>query len=243
MANALGLNGASGNASALSTLENTPGYQFALQQGEQAVDRGAAAQGLGTSGNALNAEDQYAQGLASQTYNNYVSQLQPYLGVQENAASGISNANLTTGSNLSTLNSNQGTLAYNTQTGIGNAQAAADTAAQNAENSFINGAVNAVGNIGGALLGKTANAGNTSDIRLKRDVVKVGKAANGINLYRYRYLWSDVPYIGVMAQEVQKVRPDAVSRGADGYLRVHYDRLGLRLQTLDEWLCHQRQAA
>lgn len=154
LGNALGLNGASGNASALSTLQNTPGYQFALQQGLQAVDRGSAAKGLGTSGNALNAEDQYAQGLASQTYNNYVSQLQPYLGVAENAAQGVANTNLTTGSNLASENLGQGNYVSNIQTGIGNANAAADTAAQNAENSFINGAVNAVGNIGGALLGK-----------------------------------------------------------------------------------------
>jgi hypothetical protein len=38
-----------------------------------------------------------------------------------------------------------------------------------------------------------------------------------------------------MAQEVAAVKPDAVLRGADGYLRVDYARLGLRLQTLDQW--------
>jgi hypothetical protein len=34
-----------------------------------------------------------------------------------------------------------------------------------------------------------------------------------------------------MAQEVADLKPDAVSRGADGYLRVNYGRLG----TWDEW--------
>ena len=38
-----------------------------------------------------------------------------------------------------------------------------------------------------------------------------------------------------MAQEVAAVKPDAVSRGADGYLRVDYARLGLRLQTWEQW--------
>jgi hypothetical protein len=38
-----------------------------------------------------------------------------------------------------------------------------------------------------------------------------------------------------MAQEVAAVKPEAVLRGADGYLRVHYERLGLRLQTWEQW--------
>jgi hypothetical protein len=74
-----------------------------------------------------------------------------------------------------------------------------------------------------------------SDIRLKRDIAAVGQYANGINLYRFRYLWSDTIHVGVMAQEVAVTRPDAVGQGADGYLRVDYACLGLRMQTWDEW--------
>jgi hypothetical protein len=44
-----------------------------------------------------------------------------------------------------------------------------------------------------------------------------------------------------MAQEVQTMMPGAVVRGSDGYLRVHYDRLGLRLQTWDEWMASSRR--
>lgn len=75
-----------------------------------------------------------------------------------------------------------------------------------------------------------------SDIRLKRDIVRLARLDNGIDLYRYRYLWSDQLYVGVMAQEVAAIMPDAVMRGADGYLRVDYARLGLRMQTWDEWV-------
>jgi hypothetical protein len=39
-----------------------------------------------------------------------------------------------------------------------------------------------------------------------------------------------------MAQEVQAVMPEAVVRGADGYLRVFYDKLGLTFQTYGEWI-------
>ena len=78
-----------------------------------------------------------------------------------------------------------------------------------------------------------------SDIRLKRDIAQVGELDSGVGLYRYRYLWSDTIYVGVMAQEVAAVKPDSVLRGADGYLRVDYRRLGLRLQTWDQWVAAQ----
>ena len=78
-----------------------------------------------------------------------------------------------------------------------------------------------------------------SDIRLKRDIAQVGEVGNGIGLYRYRYLWSDTIYVGVMAQEVAEVMPEAVQRGADGYMRVDYARLGLRMQTWDQWTAAQ----
>jgi hypothetical protein len=83
--------------------------------------------------------------------------------------------------------------------------------------------------------GGGCGCGQRSDIRLKRDIAQVGELDSGINLYRYRYLWSDTIYVGVMAQEVAAVKPEAVLRGADGYLRVDYARLGLRLQTWDQW--------
>jgi len=35
---------------------------------------------------------------------------------------------------------------------------------------------------------------------------------------------------------VQAVRPDAVRRGRDGYLRVFYDRLGVKFETYDAWV-------
>jgi hypothetical protein len=40
----------------------------------------------------------------------------------------------------------------------------------------------------------------------------------------------------VMAQEVQKVMPQAVVRGKDGYLRVFYDKLGVKFQTYEQWM-------
>lgn len=81
-----------------------------------------------------------------------------------------------------------------------------------------------------------------SDRRLKRDITLIRRLSNGIGLYRYRYFWSEVEYVGVMAQEVTRVLPDAVTVASDGYLRVDYKRLGLRLWTWNDWLATNANA-
>ena len=76
----------------------------------------------------------------------------------------------------------------------------------------------------------------TSDVRLKREITLVSRLDDGLGLYQFRYLWSDTVYVGVMAQEVALIHPEAVVRDAlDDYLRVDYGRLGLKLMTLPEW--------
>ena len=78
--------------------------------------------------------------------------------------------------------------------------------------------------------------GRRSDIALKHDVVLLGHLANGLGYYRFSYLGSSKPYVGVIAQEVQSLVPEAVTRGRDGYLRVYYEQLGLRLRSYTDWL-------
>jgi hypothetical protein len=78
--------------------------------------------------------------------------------------------------------------------------------------------------------------GRRSDIRLKHDIVLLGYLNDGLGLYRFSYNGSSKPYVGVMAQEVMQVLPAAVTRGDDGYLRVNYDKLGLKFQSYDQWL-------
>jgi hypothetical protein len=54
------------------------------------------------------------------------------------------------------------------------------------------------------------------DIMLKHDVVLLGHLDNGPGFYRFSYLGSHKAFVGVMAQEVQAVNPEAVTRGRDG---------------------------
>ncbi|WP_342729019.1 DUF3300 domain-containing protein [Bradyrhizobium sp. B097] len=78
--------------------------------------------------------------------------------------------------------------------------------------------------------------GRRSDIALKHDIELLGYLANGLGYYRFSYLGSNKAYVGVMAQEVEQVMPAAVTRGADGYLRVYYDKLGLKFRSYHDWL-------
>jgi hypothetical protein len=78
--------------------------------------------------------------------------------------------------------------------------------------------------------------GRRSDIALKHDVVLLGHLANGLGYYRFSYIGSHKAYVGVIAQEVESVMPEAVTRGSDGYLRVYYDKLGVKFRTYGAWL-------
>jgi hypothetical protein len=74
-----------------------------------------------------------------------------------------------------------------------------------------------------------------SDVRLKHDIVLLGRLDNGLGYYRFKYNGSEEIYVGVMAQEVAKIVPSAVSRSYNGYLRVDYDRIGLTFMTWNAW--------
>jgi hypothetical protein len=78
--------------------------------------------------------------------------------------------------------------------------------------------------------------GRRSDVRLKHDIALLGRLDNGLGFYRFSYNGEDKAYVGVIAQEVQAVMPDAVSRGRDGYLRVYYHKLGVTFETYDAWI-------
>lgn len=110
-----GLNGNGAQAAAQANWQNTPGYQFALDQGLKAVNADAAAKGQILSGNNQQAVQQFGTGLANQTYNNYLTNL---IGQQQqgvNAAGGVASGQL----------------------GVANAQAGKSGAAANTQNAGL----------------------------------------------------------------------------------------------------------
>jgi len=117
-------------------LQNYPGYQFQLQQGDQAIQNSAAASTGAVSGPALKSLMNYNQGLAGTTYGNAFNQFQTQqtnifnrlsniAGLGQNAAGNLGNAGVQLG------------------TGIAGAQAAAG-------GSLAGGIVGATNSIGGS---------------------------------------------------------------------------------------------
>lgn len=83
--------GLGGQAPDYSVLTESPQYQFALQQGQQAVDRNAAARGTLFSGAHTKDAMRFGQGLASQQFQNYFNNLSSLASRGENAATGQGN--------------------------------------------------------------------------------------------------------------------------------------------------------
>jgi hypothetical protein len=127
--------------------------------------------------------------------------------------------------------------AANTSSRVANRQPhrAPSRAARSHRQSFGFSASRGGGRIGGGGF-RGGRGGRRSDVALKHDIVRLGCLDNGLGLYRFAYNGSDRLYVGVLAQEVQGVMPEAVVRGRDGYLRVSYDALGLTFQTYRQWL-------
>jgi len=74
--------------------------------------------------------------------------------------------------------------------------------------------------------GVSAFAPKPSDRRLKRDIKRIGTTpAMRLPIYEYRYHWSPERHVGVMAQDVLKVRPDAVVTMRGGYMAVDYAKV------------------
>ena len=75
----------------------------------------------------------------------------------------------------------------------------------------------------GTGLGMAAGASIASDIRIKENISRVGKLDNGLPVYLFNYKGSDIPQIGLMAQDVEKVDQEAVIE-INGIKRVYYGK-------------------
>lgn len=91
------------------------------------------------------------------------------------------------------------------------------------------GLISGIGSLAGTLIG-TGGIG-LSDDEAKKDKERIGDVDGEMGLWKFRY--KDEPksqpkHVGLMASEVQKVKPSAVKRGSDGLRRVDYGKaLGL----------------
>lgn len=94
-----------------------------------------------------------------------------------------------------------------------------------ANNSSSSGWGSALGLVGGALM-SPAKPWIFSDERAKEDITPVGKTDDGQTVYKFRYKddESGTFHMGLLAQEVEQVHPEAVTEGPEGIKMVDYDR-------------------
>jgi len=99
--------------------------------------------------------------------------------------------------------------------GAAQRQGAYDMAGYNADVAQQNAMYGGLAGLGAA--GITA----FSDKRLKKNIERIGTSIMGFPVYAFDYIWGGDRQIGVMAQDVVKVMPDAIST-VDGYMAVDY---------------------
>ena len=71
----------------------------------------------------------------------------------------------------------------------------------------------------------------SSDRRLKENIKKIGESISGLGIYTFNYIGHATKYIGAMADEVLKVKPEAVTV-RDGYLAVYYDMIDVNFEVV-----------
>ena len=86
-----------------------------------------------------------------------------------------------------------------------------------------------------SFVGDMAQTGATafalSDKNLKENI-SYHSTKNGYKLYDFNYKGDSVRYRGVMAQDVKKIKPEAVVTMDNGYMGVIYDMLGLKMEVV-----------
>lgn len=197
----LGLGGdPSAQQGAFENFRNNTGYQFGLNQGVNAITGSNAAKGLLNSGATAKAINQFGQDYASTKYNDYLSQL----------------------FNLS----NQGLQAGQLLSGAGQESTSHGESQSQSTASSTSTGKGGKGGLGG-LVGGALSTVAASDRRLKKDIKFIRTLPNGLNVYSYKYINDKGPYIGVMADEVERLVPEALGPMIDGYKTVDYRKIGV----------------
>jgi hypothetical protein len=186
----------------------TQAYENAMRQQAQRENDlllGATTQGFGVGSQA----NQQAFNQAMTKYNmplNTLSALRS--GSQVQNPSFVNSAQQATTGGADILGAAQ--MGYNAQMGDFNAK-------QAAQQSMNQG-----------LMGLAGAGIMASDIRMKENIIPMGSLPNGLPFYQFEYKpeFKDIAghgqFVGVMAQDVEMVRPEAVLTTSDGYKMVNY---------------------
>lgn len=201
---------------------NDPAYQNAMRSYNSGVNDfrlGAENQG-----------QQYAMNDYSTSENAYQNAIAQYSNLRSQPINEVS-ALLGTGGvqNPSFVNTPQSQVAPTDVEGAYNSSAAQQQAAYQAQLQSSNATTGGLFGLGGTVLGNGLRYGLPllaagSDIRMKDNVRHIGHTRDGQRLYFFTYKDDPgTPHVGLMAQDVERIKPDAVFE-IDGMKYVDYGK-------------------
>lgn len=190
----------------LNFVQNNPFFNSLAEDAQSRLFSNKAARGKVGSGGTAQALQNSLLLLGQNLLNNNISQRTNLATLGQNAAAGQGTAAIQTGNTISDLSTQKG-----------NALAAGQIGAANANTQGIQSIFNLGGTLGAAAIG-------LSDIRYKEDITRIGELESGIGVYRYKFKGRPEIHVGVIAQEVEQSIPDAVIE-IDGVKYVRYERL------------------
>jgi len=225
-----GLLGPEAQQAAIAAIEGGAGFQAQVRQGEEALLQRASATGGLRGGNIQAALAQFRPQMLQQEIATQYGRLggltslgqtttQNLAQIGQASAAGTATAGLRTGADIAGLMGQQGA-----------ARAGAELAQGQAFANVLNLPAQFLGAQYGATAGKAGTAmtpglGNIfSDIRLKKNIQRIGTRSDGLGVYEFEYTWGGGRQIGLMAQEVLGIYPDAVGQSG-GYLTVDYSKV------------------
>lgn len=200
-------------------------YQPVAQTGVNATNQLAALLGLGGDQEAANAG--FQNFLGSTGYNTAVDEAMRGV-TASGAARGLLNSGPTgkayqdraSGLGQQYFTNYLGQLGSVAQGGL-NAGQLVTQANQRSKSKESGGLLGGLGALGQGIGGFAA----LSDRRVKADIRLVGRDADGLGRYSFRYIFSAARHIGVMAQEVALLRPWALGPRVGALMSVRYDML------------------
>ena len=209
---------------------SSPMFQALARQGEEAMLQQASATGGLRGGNIQAALAQFRPQMLAQAIEEQYGRLggltslgqltsQNLAQMGQASAAGTATAGLRTGADIAGLMGQQGA-----------ARAGAELAQGQAFANVLNLPAQFLGAQYGATAGKAGTAMTPglrnifSDIRLKKNIQRIGTRSDGLGVYEFEYTWGGGRQIGLMAQEVLGIYPDAVGQSG-GYLTVDYSKV------------------
>lgn len=231
----LGASGSLSKAFGMSDFTADPGYQFRISEGQKALERSAAAKGGLNSGAAMKAITRFGQNTASDEYQNAYNRYNTNQTNLYNRLAGVAGTGQTATNTLSGIGQSTANNISENYLQSGNAQAAGTVGQANAWGTGLSNAASGIGKIfsGGNSYDPAAAANGLpwSDERLKENIVAAG-FENTFPVYEFSYVNDSRRFIGVMAQEIQKVAPYAVHE-REGFLCVNYDAIGVEFREVN----------